>query len=379
MAVALKEDRPVRDAEAVAERPDGSRIPFIPYPTPLHDESGALTGAINMLVDITQSREAEDRFRLAVEAAPNGMVLTDAQGRIVIVNGEAEKLFGYERQELLGQPIETLIPSRLRTHHAKYRRGFSSRPEVRAMGAGRDLYGLCKNGSEVPVEVGLSPIETSSGLMVLAAIVDISERKRAEAQRDLLVAELNHRVKNTLAVVQGIAHQTLAKADISPDVLNAFEGRLVALGAAHGLLSQGNWEETSLSQLTAETLQASAVDEQRIAVSGPEALLQPREALALAMALHELCTNARKSGALSIETGRIALSWTTQQEPEPQLELVWREHGGPVVSPPSLRGFGTRMIEQALAQDLDAEVNIDFQHDGLVCSISAPLPESQPR
>jgi PAS domain S-box-containing protein len=373
MAIALRENRPVRGFEALVQRPDGSFLPLLLFPTPIRDETGRLIGAVNMLVDITESKEAEDRFRLAVEAAPNGMVLTDSDGRIVLMNGQAEKLFGYDRQELLGRPIEALIPQRLRTHHARYRHDFGRQPEVRAMGAGRDLFGLRKDGTEVPVEIGLSPIQTSKGLMVLAAIVDISERKRAEAQRELLLAELNHRVKNTLAIVQGIAHQTLAQSDVSPEVLSAFEGRLIALGAAHGLLSQTNWEETPLRQLAAETLQASAADGQRVSLSGPEVLLQPREALALAMALHELSTNARKYGALSNETGRISLRWSRTGKPRSELELVWREQGGPAVSPPTRRGFGSRMIERALAQDLEGEVEMEFRPEGLVCTIRSPL------
>jgi PAS domain S-box-containing protein len=378
MAIALNEGRPIRGFEALVQRADGTLLPLLLFPTPIHDPDGKLTGAVNMLVEITQRKEAEDKFRLAVEAAPNGMVLTDPSGRIVLLNGEAEKLFGYTRQELLGEPIEKLIPPRLRANHADYRDGYSRKPEVRAMGAGRDLFGLCKDGTEVPVEIGLSPIHTSSGVMVLAAIVDISERKRAEAQRDLLLAELNHRVKNTLAVVQGIAHQTFAKSDASPEVLSAFEGRLVALGAAHGLLSQANWEEASLRQVATETLQASAVDQQRVTLSGPDVSLQPRQALAVAMALHELCTNARKYGALSNATGGIELQWARTERPGWGLDLVWRERGGPAVSPPDRPGFGLRMIEQALAQDLEADVAIEFRPGGLVCTVQAPLPETQP-
>jgi PAS domain S-box-containing protein len=377
LAIALREKRPVQAFEGLVQRPDGILCPLLLYPTPIRDSQGELIGAVNMLVEITERKEAEDRFRLAVEAAPNGMVLVDDEGRIVLMNGEAEKLFGYAREELLGEPVESLIPQRLRRNHAAYRKGFGQEPEVRAMGAGRELFALRKDGTEFPVEIGLSPIQTSKGLMVLAAIVDISERKRAETQRELLLAELNHRVKNTLAIVQGMAHQTFKDTQVAPEALRAFEGRLTALGAAHGLLSQAEWQEASLAQVAAEALQASAADETRVAFSGPQVLLPPREALAVSMALPELCTNALKYGALSNESGRVSLEWSTSEDPEPRLELVWRELGGPQVSPPKRRGFGLLMIEQALAQDLDGEVDLAFRPEGLVCTIHAPLSQAR--
>jgi two-component sensor histidine kinase len=244
------------------------------------------------------------------------------------------------------------------------------------MGAGRDLFARRKDGSEVPVEIGLSSMKTVDGPMTLAAVVDISSRKRADLQRELLLAELNHRVKNTLAVVQGIAHQTFKDSDASHEARTAFEGRLFALSVAHSLLTQANWENASLEELATDALNVGAPNRARVSLSGPPVLLPPKEAVAIVMALHELCTNAVKYGALSNDTGRIELGWNRAEGHEPRLKLVWREHGGPAVSPPKRRGFGSLLLERTLAQDLDGSVTTEFHPEGLVCSIDAPLPSN---
>jgi PAS domain S-box-containing protein len=147
----------------------------------------------------TAEREHADRFRLIVEAAPNAMLIVDAGGVITLVNAQAERLFGYTREEILGQPIEVLVPGQFRTQHPEMREGFFARPSVRPMGAGRDLYGLRKDGSEVPIEIGLNPIEAAGAAFVLASIINITERKRAEAALRELTDELERRVREEVA------------------------------------------------------------------------------------------------------------------------------------------------------------------------------------
>ena len=197
--------------EAYAQRRDGSEFSAEVNVDRLEAEGGPLS--VVTVVDITDRRRAEQRFRLAIESSPSGMVMVDGSGRIVLVNSQTEKLFGYRREQLIGQPVELLVPERFRVEHPRAREAFLERPETRAMGHGRDLFGRRADGSEFPVEIGLNPIETEDGVFALSAIVDITERKRLEhelhrrleeldvaAQRkDEFLAMLGHELRNPLA------------------------------------------------------------------------------------------------------------------------------------------------------------------------------------
>ncbi len=187
-------------------RKDGSRVPVEIGLTPVATEEGMFV--LSSIVDISERRRAEARFRAAVESSPAGMVMVDSGGRIVLVNREVERMFGWDREELMGETIEILVPERFRGRHPGFRDGFFQDPDTRPMGAGRDLYGLRRDGTEIPVEIGLNPIETEEGTFVLSSIVDISARKREEAEREQLEQQLRQAQKmdavGTLA--GGIAH-----------------------------------------------------------------------------------------------------------------------------------------------------------------------------
>lgn len=255
MAIALKEDRIVRGTEAVAERPDGTRVPFIPYPTPLHDANGKLIGAINMLVDIT-------------------------------------------------------------------------------------------------------------------------DRKQAETRQKVLIDELNHRVKNTLATVQSLAAQTARHAESHQDFAGKFQARLMALARAHDLLTKRHWENAPLDALAHEVLAPLACAAQgRVSIQGPSIDLTPRAALSLTMALSELATNAAKYGALASERGTLAVIWEVRHELEmpASLHIDWQERGGPRVSPPTRRGFGARLVERCIGTDLRGELDLKFEPEGVRCRVTIPL------
>ena len=205
-------------------------------------------------------------------------------------------------------------------------------------------------------------------------VVDITERKRAEEHRELLIHELNHRVKNTLATVQSIASQSLRNADAMEEARSAMEARLLALSRAHDVLTRENWEGAGLLEIVREAMAPYRHErEKRIDMEGPDVRLSPRMALALAMALQELATNAVKYGALSNDSGEVRIAWSVNDAPEKRLHLTWSETSGPTVEMPKRRGFGTRLIERSLAQDLHGKATIDFAPAGIVCTVDAPI------
>ncbi len=173
--------------ETVRRRSDGSLVDVSLTISPILDRAGKVVGASKIMRDISQRKLADERFRLVVEAAPNAMLMVDRDRRITLVNRSAEALFDYSRAELIGQPLELLVPQRFRDRHPDLVADFFAAPQARAMGAGRELYGLRKDGSEVPIEIGLNPIETPQGLFTLASIIDITERKRADERFRLVV------------------------------------------------------------------------------------------------------------------------------------------------------------------------------------------------
>ncbi|MFL6861365.1 MAG: HWE histidine kinase domain-containing protein [Allosphingosinicella sp.] len=214
--------------------------------------------------------------------------------------------------------------------------------------------------------------ETGEILLWYGTTEDIDERKRGEERQRLLINELNHRVKNTLATVQAIAFQTLRGAVSVADGRALFEARLIALSRAHDLLTEQNWGGAPLETVVRDATEPLGGRQGRFAVSGEPLWLTPRAALALALALHELGTNAAKYGALSAEGGTVSLAWRTTGE---RLLIEWKEQGGPKVAPPARRGFGTRLIEHGLGADLGGSAHLAFEADGLRCTIDAALAE----
>ena len=328
---------------------------------------------------ITAMQKVGGPFVVAAERTRMPMVFSDAQlpgNPIIYANDSFLALTGYERQEVLGRGYHFMMgpgtdPAARAQIDAALHDSYDAYPEVRY---------YRKDGSEFWAAIFISPIfdENHTVVQHFASFLDITRRKRDEERNQLLVEELDHRLKNTLATVQSIAAQTLRSAAVEQPVRDAFEGRLLALSKAHGLLAHESWDGVGLNDLIDQTLQPFGIRDPRPArfsVEGGDVRLPPKAALALAMMFHELATNAAKYGSLS-NGGQIGITW--QDEPTPQaarmIRLRWQESGGPPVMPPGRKGFGSRLIEGGLAHELDGEVHLDYEPEGVVCQIVMPVP-----
>ena len=236
------------------------------------------------------------------------------------------------------------------------------------------------DGKTTTIICQAAPIRDALGNIIgaVCGALDISDRKEHEEHQQLLLNELNHRVKNTLATVQSLTMQTLRSTAHITDARDALVARLIALAKAHDVLTRENWEGAGLHEVVVEALAAhlGQAAQRRLWFDGPELKLRPRASLALSMAFHELATNAVKYGALSSDEGRVDIAWSVDERQE-SFALDWVESGGPTVHPPQRRGFGSRLVERGLAQDLGGSVRLEFRPGGIACAIRAPLAEVQ--
>ena len=305
-------------------RRDGSQFIAHIAITALRDEAGALRGYAHMIRDSSSRARLEERFRRVVEAAPSAMVMVNADGRIEMVNIQAERVFGYSRSELLGQPVEILVPERFGSHHPHLREGFMSEPLSRPMGAGRDLYARRKDGSEFPVEIGLNPIETEEGPMVLSAIVDISDRKDKEEhikaalrEKDILLGEIHHRVKNNLQIVHSLLDLQSTRIE-DPTVLGMLHdtrNRIQSMALIHQTLYQshdfsgvdfGHFLENLAPILAASYgMERACVN---LSIDVAEVLVPLNAAIPCGLIVNELVTNSLKHAFPAGESGEILVS-----------------------------------------------------------------------
>lgn len=375
MAIAIKEGRPIRGVEAVLERPDGVRIPFRPYPTPLKDEAGRVIGAINLLIDATSMKQAEiESARLAaiVVSSDDAIVGKTLDGCVTSWNTGATSIFGYEPDEMIGQSITKIIPRELRQEEdeilAKLRRGEHI--------AHYETVRMAKDGRRLNISLSVSPVLDKTGRIIGASKIarDITEKKRVEAIQRVLIEELNHRVKNTLAMTQAIASQSLRHARSASDFVESFTGRVQALAKAHSLLTDRKLEGAELTELVREQVLLGVADE-RVACSGPIVILGAQPAIHLALVLHELATNARKYGGLSVPQGRLSIKWEVHSSGSRTLMLDWTESGGPQVSASLTAGFGTTLIERTL-QTHGGEATLRYGVTGVTCKLRLPLGQT---
>ena len=291
----------------------------------------------------------------------DGFYAVDRDWRLILFNREAERHFRRPSEDVLGHVLWDLFPSARETALGKlFTETMDSRETVHS-----ETESVIFGGRWLSYR--LFPLGDGMGVVFR----DMTDRKRAEEQRDLLIKELEHRVKNTLTTVQSIAAQSFRAAGIGPEALRAFDARLIALGNVHGVLTKQSWDVADLRDVVWAALRPhGAPDRERFTVEGPNVPVGPKCAVAFSMAVHELATNAIKYGALSADGGHVDIAWSTADD---RLRWQWRERGGPPVAAPERTGFGSRMIERALALQLSGWVAIEYRPAGVVCTIDAPL------
>jgi two-component system, chemotaxis family, CheB/CheR fusion protein len=350
---------------------------MLPYRT----QDNRIAGVVISFTDITDSKRAADKVNEAriyaegtVQTVRQPLLVLDENLRIQSANPAFYELFGVTPAQTGGQLVYELgngewdIPQ-LRTLLEEVLPKGQAFSDIEIEHEFRDIGLRCMllSGSK------LSREGDREGL-ILVAFEDITERRRAETHRAVLLGELNHRVKNTLATVQAIAVQTLSNSKSIKEARSTFEARLMALSRAHDLLTQESWEGADLSIVVRKAIEPLDAEQGRFHIEGPNVQLAPSAALSFAMALHELATNAAKYGALSNEQGHVSIAWQIKDGGEERrLHMRWTEQGGPLVVPPTREGFGSLLVGHALAQELGGKVQIDYKSSGVVCMIDAPM------
>ncbi|WP_298291654.1 HWE histidine kinase domain-containing protein [Novosphingobium sp.] len=291
-----------------------------------------------------------------------------ADGTILFVNHAYARTLGRDPRQLTGQNLWKHISDDDHDHvSAMLERLTPQTPELtienRFETAAGTRWTLWRNHALEFDDDGCWQVAQSTG-------IDITERKQLEEQLELLVGELNHRVKNTLMVVQAMAHQTFRGANLPAGPVGAFNERIAALSAAHDALSRTNWTGVPLAEIVHHGLLICGHSDNRVQFGGPDVLVSSTATVSLVMVLHELATNALKYGALSASTGKVSIIWTVNCDSDVVIE--WRESGGPPVQVPVRKGFGSRLVSDAIPRQLGGSVQLDHDPEGVRCRITIP-------
>ena len=382
--IALKQGRIARGQEAIIERKDGIRIPIAPYPTPLRDETGAIVGVVNMTLDISERERAERalaernlQLALAGKAALVGSYAYDVDPDVMQVEEGYAALHGLPE----GTRSTTRSAWKARVHREDLPRLETLRSQ--AFSNGRSEYGfeyrIVRSTGEVRWIESRSFISYSGDgrpQRVVGVSIDITERKLAEEHLRMMVAELDHRVKNVLATVSAVTSRTQDAGGSVAEFVAALDGRIQSMAATHQLLSSQQWKGILLSDLARRELAPYATHD-NTEIDGPDIALKAEAAQAVSMVLHELATNAAKHGALSTPNGRVAVGWYRLQsgDADARLCVEWQETGGPTVRAPGRCGYGMEVIRGLLPYELDGKVDVAFAAEGVRCRLDIPLSQ----
>jgi PAS domain S-box-containing protein len=356
---------------------------------PWRTDGGEIGGLVLYTEVVTPSVEArlsleaaEGRYRAVFDQVAMGVARVAPDGRFLEANDRFCAIAGYGRDELLALTFQAIThPDDLDSDIAQATALLAGEVDTFAM----EKRYITKAGETVWVNLTVSLVraETGGPDYFVSIIEDIGYRKEIEAEQAryqdqlrLLINELNHRVKNTLATVQSMAVQTLRGERDLGVAYGKFEARLLGLSQVHDLLTRERWYGAGLQDVAERALQPFfSGSAERVCLRGPEVWLQPGPALTMALVFHELATNAVKYGALSSDRGRVDLSWTFDEADE-RLSLTWAESGGPPVAPPTRVGFGSRLIQRGLQGDLRGFATLRYDPGGLICAMEARLPKA---
>jgi PAS domain S-box-containing protein len=366
-------------------RKDGGHLQAAMTIKTFYDQVRAVRGFLVLICNPDDATHAEhgkvenqSKLRTIVNSAMDAIITVDADYRVVLFNNASETMFRCVATESLGQNLNRYIPERFRESHDAHIRAFATiGVTARTMERLGTLTGLKSNGEEFPIEASISKVEVRGSPLFTVIVRDITQRKRWEERRSLLLPELSHRVKNSLSIVQSLVAQTRKFA--APDTFYvALSGQLAALGAAHDLLTISDWAGATLSEVIrfafAPYEGPDAVE--RWNIEGVGIWLASNDAVTLSLVFHELSTNAAKYGALSNDRGSVTVHWNVEPDVEPTtLKVHWIERDGPTVVPPIHRGFGSRLLEQALGHELGGHSELLFTESGAECRLSFPLSQ----
>jgi two-component system CheB/CheR fusion protein len=342
-----------------------------------------IDGVVITFVDVSDRRTVDlalreterqlGRERRLVELSRSPIFVWDFDGGIVDWNHGCVELYGYTREEALGKRkeelLKTVVPG---SSFAELRRTLLEKGSWSG-----ELRQTTRDGRQLTVESAIELSLMDGQRLVLESTRDVTEARRWQERQHLLFGELSHRMKNTLAVVQAIAQQTQRNSASPGDFMEAFSGRLAALGNAHSLLTQSDWNGADFAALAHAQLDAYAADSpDRIRLEGPRVVLPADIATPFGLVLHELATNAVKYGALSAQKGSVSLKWSLAGGNQPVLSVIWQERGGPQAKAPAGRSFGSSLIERGIP---DAKVTREFRPEGLLCTIEVPLANEASR
>jgi len=321
-----------------------------------------------------ERRDNEDRMRAIVNTVVDGIITIDDKGIVETLNPAAARVFGYSPEEVVGQNVKMLMPEIYSREHDGYLSNYLTTGHARMSGIGREVAAQHKDGSIFPAELAVAEMAVAGRRMFTGVVRDISERKRADEHQKVLVAELDHRVKNVLARVSAVAMSTRQVSGSTDEFTRSLNGRLESMGTAHSLLSHSGWQDVDLRDLVRSQLAPYATNT-NVVIGGAEVTLNAAATQAISMVLHELATNAAKYGALSITGGQVLVNWDfkTNEAATSMLKIEWRESGGPPVATSIHSSYGTNLIRDLIPHELGGNVDLAFAPNGVNCSIEIPL------